>query len=139
MITNPVRPAPRTAPFDSYLIADRKRYHLLQLAHGDNVVILQKGAVIRHISASAARLLRSIDNLPLVGSSLLSLLHAKDMLNNRMMLDRLERGSAPAQEWVTRLRSGHRWEWFKVRATRFQYADEEEQVTAIFLSPLAYR
>lgn len=125
--------------FDTYLIADRKRYHLLQLAHGDNVIILRDGAIIRHLSASARRTLGVRATHGLSGQSVFSLLYSKDMLNTRIMLERVEAGYAPALEWVTRLRTGDRWEWFKLRATRFHYADEVRPVVAIFLAPLAYR
>lgn len=133
-------PGASTCPdgtFDTYLIGDRKRYRVLQLAHGDNVIILNMDATIRYLSASVERMLMRRHGPDLQGESILMLLHSKDMLNTRMMLERIVAGQAPALEWVTRLRTGERWDWFKARATRFSYAGETEPVIALFMMPLA--
>lgn len=122
--------------FDTYLIGDRSRFRLLQMAHGDSVLFINQETAVRYASASAARHL-DVPTQALIGQPILALLHRQDMLVSHMMLERVTSGKAPAMEWVTRLRSGSRWEWFKVRATRFAYAREEEPVTAIFLRPLA--
>lgn len=121
--------------YDPYLLDDRRRYQMMQVAHSGSVLLVDADSVIRYASPSTKSVL-AIGKACAEGESLLSVVHRQDVLNAMVNLDRIRGRGDGIVSWVSRLRTRDRWEWFKVSATSFRYDRGHHPVAALFLQPL---